>query len=50
MSPPLFAVYGASGCGRSVMPLAREQLQRQGIGSDRLVFVDDNPPAKVING
>ena len=50
MTPPLFAVYGASGCGREVMPLAREQLARQGIGADRLVFVDDHPDAAMVNG
>lgn len=32
------------------MPLAREQLQRQGLGSERLVFIDDNPQARRING
>lgn len=47
---PLFAVYGASGCGRGVMPLAREQLLSQGIASDRLVFVDDHPQTAMING
>jgi sugar O-acyltransferase (sialic acid O-acetyltransferase NeuD family) len=47
---PLFAVYGASGCGRGIMPLARAQLEKQGIGSARLVFVDDGPAASVING
>ena len=50
MNTPLFAVYGASGCGRSVMPLARSQLQRQGILETRLVFVDDQPEAAVVNG
>ena len=50
MSQDLFAVYGASGCGRGVMPLARAQLRRQGISDDRLVFVDDSPEALVING
>ncbi|MBM9538613.1 acetyltransferase [Desulfobulbus alkaliphilus] len=50
MKAPLFAVYGANGFGREVMPLAKGQLQRQGIGADRLVFVDDNPPAEVVNG
>jgi sugar O-acyltransferase (sialic acid O-acetyltransferase NeuD family) len=47
---PLFAVYGASGCGRGVMPLAREQLLRDGVSPERLVFIDDNPVAPVING
>ena len=41
MNSPLFAVYGASGCGRGIMPLARELLRRQGVALDRLVFVDD---------
>lgn len=50
MNTPLFAVYGASGCGRSVMPLARSQLQRHGILATRLVFVDDQPEAVVVNG
>ncbi|WP_219210065.1 acetyltransferase [Variovorax boronicumulans] len=50
MTAPFFAVYGSSGYGREVMPLAREQLQRQGIGSERLVFVDDQPEARELNG
>lgn len=50
MNQDLFAVYGASGCGRGVMPLARVQLRRQGISEHRLVFVDDNPRAAVVNG
>ena len=50
MNTPLFAVYGASGCGRSVMPLARSQLERQGTLATRLVFVDDQPESAVVNG
>lgn len=50
MTQPLFAVYGASGCGRGVMPLARAQLARQGIAEARLVFIDDAPAAAVVNG
>jgi sugar O-acyltransferase (sialic acid O-acetyltransferase NeuD family) len=50
MNLPLFAVYGASGCGRGVMPLARERLAREGIAADRLVFVDDGPVPPVVNG
>lgn len=46
----IYAIYGASGCGRGVMPLARAQLQRQGISSEQLVFIDDNPQAFRING
>lgn len=40
-SQDLYAVYGASGCGRGVMPLARQQLQQAGVAPERLVFVDD---------
>ena len=50
MSQDLFAVYGVSGCGRGVMPIARLQLRQQRISDDRLVFVDDNPDASVVNG
>lgn len=50
MSSALYAVYGASGCGRGVMPLAREQLCRLGVAVERLVFVDDNPEFPVVNG
>lgn len=46
-----FAVFGASGCGRSVMPLLRQQLQSAlEEGSVDLVFVDDMPQAQEING
>lgn len=37
----LYAVYGASGCGRSLLPVARAQLARRGVSAERLVFVDD---------
>lgn len=50
MRQGLFAVYGASGFGREVMPIARAQLRRQGVADDRLVFVDDAPNAPVLNG
>lgn len=50
MTLPLFAVYGVSGCGRGVMPLARAQLLRQGIAATQLVFVDDRPEAPMVNG
>lgn len=49
MTSPLFAVFGASGCGRGIMPLARAQLEREGIGAARLVFVDDRPGGGVVN-
>jgi sugar O-acyltransferase (sialic acid O-acetyltransferase NeuD family) len=50
MNQPLYAIFGASGCGRGVMPVAREQLLRAGATVDRLVFVDDKPEAAVMNG
>lgn len=50
MIQPLYAVYGASGCGRGVMPLAREQLRNAGIDLERLVFIDDKPDASWVNG
>lgn len=50
MNQPLYAVYGASGCGRGVLPLARDQLRSRGIPADRLVFVDDEPESAVVNG
>lgn len=46
----LYAVYGASGCGRGVMPLARQQLVQAGVPTSRLVFVDDQPGPPEVNG
>lgn len=43
----LFAVYGASGYGREVMPLLRA---RDDIETDRLVFIDDALAGTTING
>lgn len=42
-APALYGVYGASGCGRSLMPVARQWLQQQGVDTSQLVFVDDHP-------
>ena len=36
----LYAVYGASGCGRSLMPVAHQQLARQQEAAE-IVFIDD---------
>jgi len=44
-----FAVFGASGCGRGVLPLLRAQLVEEAHPWD-LVFVDDNPPSASLNG
>ena len=46
----LYAVYGASGYGREVMPLAYQQLCQQGGDPDSLVFVDDTPGPAFMNG
>ena len=43
-----YAVFGASGCGRGVLPLLRAQLVKLTSSWD-LVFVDDNPPAESLN-
>jgi len=50
MTQPIYAVYGVSGCGRGVMPLARKQLRLLEVPLDRLVFVDDNPKKNTVNG
>jgi sugar O-acyltransferase (sialic acid O-acetyltransferase NeuD family) len=44
----LFGVYGIGGCGRGIMPVAREQLgSRRDV---RLVFVDDEGAGQQVNG
>lgn len=46
-----YAIFGASGCGRGVMPLARQQLQPYlDRGEAELVFVDDRPTSVQVNG
>lgn len=38
----LYGIYGASGCGRSLMPVAIEQLKREGLHEKaQIVFIDD---------
>jgi sugar O-acyltransferase (sialic acid O-acetyltransferase NeuD family) len=46
----VFAVYGAAGCGRSLMPVAAEQLKR--LDSDsQIVFIDDALDSNsIVNG
>jgi sugar O-acyltransferase (sialic acid O-acetyltransferase NeuD family) len=51
MRKALYGVYGASGCGRGIMPLARAQLRREGIDPEhQLVFIDDRPASNLVNG
>ncbi|MCH7392158.1 acetyltransferase [Acinetobacter dispersus] len=50
MSHPVYAIYGASGCGRSLMPVARQQLQRLGISAE-IYFIDDSlQEQQIVNG
>jgi sugar O-acyltransferase (sialic acid O-acetyltransferase NeuD family) len=44
-----FAIFGVSGYGREVMPLARKQLADRQTPSE-LVFVDDSPSVTEVNG
>jgi sugar O-acyltransferase (sialic acid O-acetyltransferase NeuD family) len=50
MNEVRYAVYGAAGCGRGIIPLARAQLKESKINTGALVFIDDNPSAKEVNG
>lgn len=46
----VYAIYGASGCGRSLMPVAREHLARQNITA-KIYFIDDSlTDSSQING
>lgn len=45
-----FAVFGASGCGRGVMPLMRQHLHQTETQPWDLVFVDDSPQDEFANG
>lgn len=50
MLEAIYGVYGCSGFGREVMPLARESIARSG-GAGEVVFVDDGDLAgQVVNG
>jgi sugar O-acyltransferase (sialic acid O-acetyltransferase NeuD family) len=43
----LFGIFGIGGCGRGIMPLAREQLRDR--PDARLVFLDDQGAGQTIN-
>jgi sugar O-acyltransferase (sialic acid O-acetyltransferase NeuD family) len=45
-----FAIYGASGCGRGVMPLANVQLKATQASAWDLVFLDDGVTSGMVNG
>ena len=50
MTQDLYAVVGAGGCGRGLMPLARLAVQFLGVLPERLVFVDDALAGEQVNG
>ena len=50
MGISLYAVYGASGFGREVMPLAISYLKQQDLYKDNLFFIDDALAGSVVNG
>src|SRR5690554_6524761 len=50
MTNPIYGIYGASGCGRGFMPIARELLKSKGIPLSRLVFIDDGELKQEVNG
>tara|TARA_R110001583_G_scaffold107898_1_gene256595 strand:- start:4196 stop:4852 length:657 start_codon:yes stop_codon:yes gene_type:complete len=47
MNDTIYGVFGASGFGREVLPLLREQINQS---NSQIFFVDDTPPSKVLNG
>lgn len=49
-SKSIYAIYGASGFGRGVMPLARQQLNTTSTEEYELVFIDDGQTASQVNG
>ncbi len=49
MDSNIYAVIGAGGCGRGVMPIVRENL-KSSHGLITLVFVDDALAGQIING
>lgn len=51
MSRILYGIYGAGGCGRGIMPLARDMLNATLNDGNQLVFIDDEPTApRQVNG
>lgn len=50
MTPrPIIAVYGASGCGRGVMPVLAAMVQTGRLTAAELLFVDDTTCAQPVN-
>ena len=43
----IYAIYGASGFGREIMPLAKAFLNDKKIPFEKLLFIDDKLPARI---
>ncbi|MDD7804231.1 MAG: acetyltransferase [Endozoicomonas sp. (ex Botrylloides leachii)] len=50
MSHSIYAIYGAGGFGREVMPLAIDHLNQKGLHHDNLFFIDDAMEGAEVNG
>jgi len=50
MIKTIFGIYGASGLGKCVLPIAIEYLNNLGISAESLFFIDDKPHTSKING
>lgn len=46
----ILGIYGASGFGREVMPVAEAMLAARDEGGTRLVFIDDGAAGELVNG
>jgi sugar O-acyltransferase (sialic acid O-acetyltransferase NeuD family) len=50
MDQSYYAIYGTGGCGRGILPLARDMLQEESVSAEHLAFVDDAPVIDKLNG
>jgi hypothetical protein len=50
MKDQIFGIFGASGLGRQLLPIARHHLEERWLSKDSLFFVDDLPPSEELNG
>jgi hypothetical protein len=50
VSADVYAVFGAGGHGREIMPLARQQLVSSNSAAGELMFVTDDSAVGQING
>jgi sugar O-acyltransferase (sialic acid O-acetyltransferase NeuD family) len=47
---PLYGLFGAGGFGRPVMPILQEEVRRRHAENAEVVFVEDAPTSREING